>query len=247
MWVGIAVFMGIGAAGADVLELRDGSRLEGSFRGADDHSIHFDALEKTHLIPIERARSLTFGAPPDGAPGPRAKTPARPAQAQRPAPAPHPKLAEGPAPGAGRTPSTQASPAPAARAAAATTLEIPVGTLLRVRMVDSVDPRIGAQGDRFAGLLETGLSANGVGVMPARTRVYGIVSEARTQGPIASRLKLELTGVMLGGEMLPLVSGTHKVVEAPGPAKAAPARADRIPAGSVVEFRLLQSVELVRR
>jgi hypothetical protein len=245
--VGIALFLGPGVAAADVLELKNGSRLEGSFRGADAHSIQFDANDEVHLIPIEQAHSLVFGDTPDSTRGPGKRAPAPPAHSQRPAPASHPKLAQSSATAAGTTPPAQASSTPAASAPAATTVEIPLGTLVRVRIADTVDPRIGAQGDRFAGLLDTGLTADGVTVIPARTRVYGVVSEARTQGPIASRLKLELTGVMLSGEMLPVVSGTHNLVEPPGPAKAAPVRADRIPAGSVLEFRLLQSVKLVRR
>ena len=150
------------------------------------------------------------------------------------------------------TPATAGVPAaPATPAPVARTLEIPVGTLLWVRISDTVDPRIGAEGDRFAGLLEAGLAVDGVSVIPARTRVYGVVSSARTQGPIASRLKLELTELMLGGEMLSVVSGTHKLVAQSSanasPANATAARPDRIPAGTLLEFRLLQSVELVTR
>lgn len=240
----VMLALGLAGAQADVLELRDGQRLEGSFRGGDDQTLRFDANEELHLIPVDQALRLQFGPVGEraaAAPLPKAQA------ATRPAPAPHAVLAE-----------KAGTPAAASRAAAspsqasppsARSLEIPVGTLLRVRISDTVDPHIGAEGDRFAGLLETGLSAGGAMVIPARTRVYGVVSEARSQGPIASRLKLELTGLMLGGEMVELVSATHKVVtgsDASGPPASAggASRADRVPAGSLLEFRLLQAVEL---
>jgi hypothetical protein len=143
---GIALFIGPGVAAADVLELKDGSRLEGSFRGADAHSIQFDADDGVHLIPIEQARSLVFGDTQDSTRGPGKKAPAPPAHSQRPAPASPPRLAQSSAPAAGTTPPAQASSAPAASAPVATPVEIPLGTLLRVRIADTVDPRIGAQG-----------------------------------------------------------------------------------------------------
>ena len=66
---------------------------------------------------------------------------------------------------------------------------------------------------------------------------------------MVTRLKLELSEVMLGGAMLAVVSGTHKRVppatdSAPANAATAAARPDRIPAGSLLEFRLLQALEL---
>jgi len=254
-----------GSSQADVLELRDGERLEGTFRGADSHAIQFDVDEQVHLIPLDQAQSLTFGAstdraqplppPEDSARSEAPKTDQVSVQ-QLPQPAPqHPMLGTAPATSPRKTakPAASATPArPAARTPAATkprSLEIPPGTLLRVRLTDTLDPRFGAEGDRFAGLLETEFRAGGKAVIPAKTRVYGVVSEARTQGPIAGRLKLELSALMLSGEMIRVVSGTHKVV-APagaGPAKAGGSRSDRIPAGTVLEFRLLQAAELKLR
>ena len=260
----IALVTGLDAAQADVLELRDGSRLEGSFRGADEHSIHFDTREEVHLIPIDQVRSLAFGeeARPAATAAPARPKPPAAASARRPRPArQHPGVAHSARPGATPRPAGGAAARPVAHSTAPLqtppqsapqaprSFEIPVGTLLRVRLADSIDPRMGAPGDRFGGLLETDLRADGTVVIPARTRVYGVVSEARTQGPVASRLKLELTEVMLDGRMLPVVSGNHKLARLPGaagPANAAP-RADRIPAGSLLEFRLLQSLELGQR
>ena len=222
-----------GAAGADVLETRDGRVLDGTFRGATQQSIRFEVDGRVRVIPVDAARAVKFAA-------------ATASNRSAPPPAPITTAAARPEP-----PPPPASAEPAASRAAA--LVVTAGTRLRVRIGDTVDPRIGAEGDRFSGVLGSPLMADGVVVVPDGARVYGVVSEARSTGPVASRLKLELTEVMLGGLMIPIVSGTHQVLEmatmdgAELPAKAtgtAPSRPDRIPIGSLLEFRLLQPLEL---
>ena len=221
----LAAVLVAGAAHADRLELRDGRSFQGRYRGGDAHSVQFDSGNEVHLVPVEQIRRLVFGEA--SAPG-----------EAHPAPAGHAKLGEA-APPATATPTT---PAPAA-------VEIPLGTRLQIRLSDTVDPRVGAAGDRFAGLLENGLAADGRTLIPRGSRVYGVVAESRTQGPVTGRLKLELTELMVGGEMVPVVSGTHALVaptrDAP-PASAA-TRPDRITAGTLLEFRLLRAVELQLR
>jgi hypothetical protein len=128
-----------------------------------------------------------------------------------------------------------------------TTFEVPPGTRLRVRIADTIDPRIGVAGDRFSARLESPLVAGERVIVAAGTRLYGVVGEARTTGPVASRLKLELTQLAIDETLVPVVTGNHQVVVGDAEASAGPARAgeaprpDRIPAGSLLEFRLLQS------
>jgi hypothetical protein len=102
-------------------------------------------------------------------------------------------------------------------------------------------------GDRFAATLETGLGLDGVPILPAGTKLYGQVAELRATGPVASRLKLELTQLMLQGQLFPIVTGPHQLaqVNGPGPASQAPipSRPD-VASGSVLEFRLLQPFEI---
>ena len=80
----------------------------------------------------------------------------------------------------------------------------------------------------------------------------GVIAEAQTSGPIDSRIKLELTELMLQGQTAKIVTGTHKVVDASGatPASAA-AKADsaavhpeKIQSGTHLEFRLLRPFEI---
>ena len=132
-------------------------------------------------------------------------------------------------------------------------MTVPAGTRLHARPLDTIDPERNATGDRFAALLELPLSAGGVEIAPTQAKVYGVVTAARASGPLAQRIELELTELLLGGSMAPIVTGTHRVVtpdsEHEAPAKGSwsggpAARADRIPSGTLLEFRLLQPLKL---
>ena len=126
---------------------------------------------------------------------------------------------------------------------------VPAGTRLRVRMTDGIDPRQSTVDDRFSASLETALGAGETVVVPVGTKAYGRVAELRSIGPVASRLKLELTQLMLQGQLLDVVTGTHQL-GGPADAETGPASAATIPvrpgvaAGSVLEFRLLQPFDL---
>ncbi len=114
-------------------------------------------------------------------------------------------------------------------------------------MPDGIDSRKGAVGDRFSATLETDLGADGATVVAAGSKLYGQIAELRTTGPITSRLRLELTQLMLQGELIDIVTGSRQLAATtePGPASAGATRARAgIAAGSVLEFRLLQPFEV---
>ena len=127
---------------------------------------------------------------------------------------------------------------------------VPAGTRLRVRIDDAIDPRRSTLDDRFAGSLEIGLAAGDTPILPVGTKVYGRIAELRATGPVASRMQLELDQLMYRGRLVPIVSGMHQLpaAEAPGPANAStiPERPE-FPAGTLLEFRLLQPVDLPLR
>jgi hypothetical protein len=144
-----------------------------------------------------------------------------------------------------------ASGSPAATPSAPPALaRVPAGTRLRVRLDDAIDPRRVTQDDRFAAVLETGLAAADTPILPVGTKVYGRIAELRATGPVASRMQLELDQLMYRGQLVPIVSGPHQVpaADAPGPANAStiPERPE-FAAGSLLEFRLLQPVDLPLR
>ena len=223
-------------AAADVLETRDGRLLSGTYLGGTQQSVRFQVDGTVEVLTLDQVLAVTFE-----------RTLAAPATAPK-AAAPAPQNAGQTAPTASAAvPKT--SPAPAAPRVA----RVPAGTRLRVRMIDSLDARLAAVGDAFTATLETGLGIDGVPIVPAGSKAYGQVAELRESGPAAQRLKLELTGLMIQGQLLELVTGSQTLAPAPAapgsPEKApetpaaAPARAN-VPAGTELEFRLLQPFEL---
>jgi hypothetical protein len=136
----------------------------------------------------------------------------------------------------------EAAPAPPAQPAM---VRVPAGTRLRIRLADTLDPRVNAAGDQFSGLLDMELEAGGATVVAAGSRAYGRVSEVRT-GP-AGGLSLELTALQIEGVLQKIVSGTQQLAGSGSDAPAAPApSAERIPAGTLLEFRLLQPFDISR-
>jgi len=151
-----------------------------------------------------------------------------------------------------RFPGAQAAqPAGAAQAAPAAppqpaVARVPAGTRLRIRLLDTLDPRVDTAGDRFSGLLDMELQLDGTAVVPSQSRVYGRIVEIRS-GP-AGGLSLELTELQLAGVLQSLVTGTQQLAATGSDSPAAPAPAtERIPAGTLLEFRLLQPFEVPLR
>jgi hypothetical protein len=207
-----------GAASADVLETRDGRMLEGVYRGGTERAIRFEVSGQVQVVPLADLLALTFTGRS------------------------HPAPEATPTPASAQTPTTPAQGQTLPKLA-----RVPAGTHLRVRIADTIDPRQSVADDRFGGTLETGLAAGETPIVPVGTRVYGRIAEVRANAPVASRLKLELDQLMFRGQLIQIVSGPHQipVAETTGPAKGstAPERPG-FAAGSLLEFRLLQPVEL---
>lgn len=108
--------------------------------------------------------------------------------------------------GGGTTAPTAAKTAPAtAPASASSSVTVPAGTTLLVRMVDPVSSR-DPQGKRFTTTLETDLSVNGVVVAKAGTKVYGRIQSAQQARRYTgqSTLDLRLTEVAVGPNLVPI-------------------------------------------
>jgi hypothetical protein len=90
---------------------------------------------------------------------------------------------------------------------------VPAGTILLVRMIDTVDSSKNAVGSRFTASLETNLEVNGMVVAPAGTKVYGRLAQAKEAGRLAgkSELQLELTEIVVNGSAYPILSSDYQV------------------------------------
>ncbi|HZT70327.1 MAG TPA: YMGG-like glycine zipper-containing protein [Terriglobia bacterium] len=109
-------------------------------------------------------------------------------------------------------PTAQAG-APADNAASQKSVQVPAGTTLVVRMIDSVSSKTNKVGDQFTGSLEEPLVVNGTTVAPKGTRVYGKLQKVKSAGKIKgqSELRLALTGIEINGTRRSLVTGDYEV------------------------------------
>ena len=104
--------------------------------------------------------------------------------------------------------------APAAKTAAArpaaSSVTVPAGTTLLVRMVDPVSSR-DPQGKRFTTTLDADLAVNGVVVARAGTKIYGRIQSAEQARRYTgqSTLDLRLTEIAMGPSLVPLVTGPY--------------------------------------
>ena len=182
-------------ANADALELNNGTILQGTFMGGTAGSVRFETVDGLQVIPRTEALALTFTPPAQPAAGVAAAAPAIPA-----------------------APATPAA-APAAPVSANAPVTLPAGTLLTVKLDDAVDSRTVA-GRKFGATLVADLTVNGVVAAKAGTGVIGEAAQARQGGRLAgkSTLVITLTGMNVGGRLVPIQTSTYGE-EGPGALK----------------------------
>ncbi|MBC8009164.1 MAG: hypothetical protein H7067_03600 [Burkholderiales bacterium] len=164
---------------ADVLELKDGTILNGKYAGGTTTSVRFEDSTGLQVIETSKIVALTFTAPATAA-------------AVSPAPVPV---------------TTTAPATPATAAAQPTSVTLPANTTLLVRMVDTVTSQSPA-GTKFATKLETDVAAPGGVALKAGTVVYGKVHSS-TQAKRAtgkSTLDLRLVEVVVNSQAVPITS-----------------------------------------
>jgi len=176
-----AVF--VKSAAADTLELKDGRVLQGRYLGGTQAVLRFEIEGNIQTFGVNDIVALTFTHGGGSA-----------------AAAPAPTYAPSPAPVA----QAQAIPA-------GSSMTIPAGQPILVRMIDSVDSSKNHVGDIFHASLETDLTVNGALVARKGTDVYGRLAEAKEAGHLAgsSELQLELTRMVIDGRDYPVVSSDY--------------------------------------
>lgn len=93
------------------------------------------------------------------------------------------------------------------------TVRVPAGTLIKVRMIDSIDSSKNKVGDQFTASLEDALVVGDTVVAPKGADVYGRLSNAKSAGHISgsSELQLELTGIRINGTIQSIATGEYSV------------------------------------
>lgn len=110
--------------------------------------------------------------------------------------------------------SVQQSAPQSTQSGAQQTITIPSGTSLLIRMIDSVDSATNTVSDPFHASLESDLLVGDTVVAPKGADVYGMLARAKQAGNISgsSELTLELTGIRINGNIVPIDSTTYDVV-----------------------------------
>jgi BON domain len=129
----------------------------------------------------------------------RAAAPPPPPPAPAPAPAPAPV-----------TQAAQVAPAPPPKPKAQR-IEIPAGTRIDIRMIDSIDSSVNHTGEIFHASLDSPIVVGNQVVIPRDADIYVRLVNARSAGHLSgqSELQIELVRLSYQGRSYPLVSSTY--------------------------------------
>jgi outer membrane lipoprotein SlyB len=179
-----ALTLAASMAWADRLELKNGSLIKGKFLGGTEIEIIFQVGSTVQKYSVNDIVSLKFDS--EGG-------------ASAPAPQPQSSLPDDPATLA----HSEMRPA---------FVTIPAGTLISVRTMDAIDSTYNVVGDRFQASLEEPLMLEGAVVVAKDALVYGRLTQSKESGTFAGRsqLRLELTGIVVNGKIVPVVTGEYE-------------------------------------
>jgi len=187
-----------GVAFADVLMLKDGQAITGTFRWGDQTSVNFEVNGQMRKYQLSEVNSVTFTN--TNAPAAAATTAAPTygtGHSTTPSTIPSASSA---------TSTTRPAPAPAssttattARASTATpahvpkqTVTIPAGTEVVVRMIDAVDSSVHEMGQTFRASLDEPLVVNGQTIASRGAMATAKLTDAEESGKITGRSELTL-------------------------------------------------------
>jgi hypothetical protein len=173
-------------ARADSLELKNGSLINGRFVGGSENEISFQvgsSVQKFNRSDIVSIKFESDAAVSDTSHG-RGHVPLNGSE-----------NVEG---------ASQQTPA---------SVTIPAGTRISVRTIDSIDSGKNHVGDRFQASLEEPLIVDGNVVIAKGADVYGRLAESKESGTFSGRsqLRLELAGIVVNGQTMPLVTGEYEL------------------------------------
>jgi hypothetical protein len=225
-------FLAVAAAlSADTLVLHNGSKVEGSFLGGDGRSIRFLVGSQVNTYNISDIESIRFASSQAGAalpPAPYAPQPPRDTAAanypaapaapsyppQPPSSASYPPRSRSVNEGYGGGPSS--APEPPANPPVNTGIEVPSGTRIVVRLIDSVNSERDNLGQTYRASLDQPVIVNGETVIPRGADAVASLIDEKQSGKIEGRtvLTLDLKTITFNGRTYDIV--TTGVPEASG-------------------------------
>jgi hypothetical protein len=173
-------------ARADSLELKNGSLIKGKFMGGTENAITFQVGSSVQQYNLADIVSLRFDS--DRSPS---DLQARP----------------------NGSPSSAAGTPEHPGLKATEYVTIPAGTRISVRTIDGIDSEKNHVGDRFQASLEEPLVVAEKVVVAKGADVYGRLAESTASGTFSGRsqLRLELTGIVVNGQTVPVVTGEYEL------------------------------------
>ena len=95
----------------------------------------------------------------------------------------------------------------------ASSISVPAGTRILVRLAETLSSAQQRSGARFTGRLETNVTVGGTVVAPQGATVHGQVVSAQSAGRMAggSELALELTDIVINGTVHPIMTTTYQL------------------------------------
>ena len=172
-------------AWTDSLELKNGSLINGRFVGGTETEISFQVGSSVQKYNLSDIVSLKFGSQAVGNDTLRRRN----------------------------SLSNQGDTAERGSMRPPAYVTIPAGTRISVRTIDAIDSATNQTGDRFQASLEEPLMVDGNVVVAKGTDVYGRLAESKESGKFTGRsqLQLELTGIVVNGRTVPVVTGEYEL------------------------------------
>jgi hypothetical protein len=181
----LALVVGTSWLGADTVQLRGGRTVDGTFMGGDTRQVRIMTSDgNMQSFDIRDVELIQFQAPVATAPPPP----------RREAPARYQERRE-------------------ERATAAPRAVVPAGTVLTVRMIDSIDSDVAGAGERFRASLDMPLQVGDQEVAPRGSDVTVQLTRVQQSGKLTGRdeLSMDLYDVTINGKKYPVASSNAEV------------------------------------
>lgn len=164
---------------ADTLYLKDGRTVAGTYLGGTSRQVRMETSDRVESYDVSDVSRIEFQSAPAPAP---------------PVPRERVRLLRD---------DERSTPPPAS-----SSLTIPAGTALKIRMIDSVDSEVSQLGQTFQASLDDPIMVDGETVVPRGADVVVKLVEDRQSGKIAGRteLTLDLASIRVNGRMVDLVT-----------------------------------------
>jgi hypothetical protein len=178
----LAAFAMVLTAAADTLTLKSGRVVNGTYLGGTPRQVRMEVADKIETFEVGEVSSIKFGEETALAPKPQPQ-PAASGNILRPDPAP--------------------APAPTAKAAAR---EIPAGSPIVIRMIDSVDSEVARVGQTFQASLDEAIVAGEQTLVPRGADVVVKLIDDKQAGKLtgSTELTLDLVSIKVDGREVDL-------------------------------------------